>query len=323
MVLTRREFGKGLLASLPLACAWPALGAAAKFSSKIDGVQIAAITYCYRDMRDPKVPWSPAKVDHMMDQLVQAYIDDRINVAEFWIGYIEPVAFNPLAPGSPQIREQLRQWRLSRPLDIFERARKKFDDAGIEIYSCMYNFDDKITDEEIEVGFEIAKALKTNVVSAGCTLPSIKRVASFAEKHKMRVGVHTESPFNDPHPEIDGMGVTANILSAMKLSPYVDVTLDVGHYTAAGGDSIAFMKAHHDRIVALHIQDRFKNDPRPHDCQNDLEWGQAQTPIREIFRLMKQEKYTFPAIIEYNYCGKGTPVEEVRKCYEYAKAALA
>jgi hypothetical protein len=37
---------------------------------------------------------------------------------------------------------------------------------------------------------------------------------------------------------------------------------------------------------------------------------------------MKKEKYTFAACIEYEYAGKGTAVEEVRKCLEYAKKAL-
>ena len=81
----------------------------------------------------------------------------------------------------------------------------------------------------------MAKALGTTIVTAGCSLPSIRRVAPYAEKHRMRVGVHTENPFYDPNPKADGMGVTGYILAAMSLSPYIDVTLDVGHYVAAGG----------------------------------------------------------------------------------------
>jgi hypothetical protein len=37
---------------------------------------------------------------------------------------------------------------------------------------------------------------------------------------------------------------------------------------------------------------------------------------------MKKERYTFPACIEYEYPGKGTAVQEVQKCLDYAKAAL-
>ena len=82
------------------------------------------------------------------------------------------------------------------------------------------------------------------------------------------------------------------------------------------------MHDNHGRIVALHLQDRFKNDPTPLNDKNDLPWGEAQTSIKEILRLMMHEKYTFPAFIEYNYKGQGAVVQEVSKCYDYAKAAL-
>jgi hypothetical protein len=36
---------------------------------------------------------------------------------------------------------------------------------------------------------------------------------------------------------------------------------------------------------------------------------------------MKKEKFEFAACIEYEYPGKGTAVEEVRECVEYAPAA--
>jgi hypothetical protein len=37
---------------------------------------------------------------------------------------------------------------------------------------------------------------------------------------------------------------------------------------------------------------------------------------------MKQRRSSFPACIEYEYNGKGTAVEEVQKCLDYARAAL-
>jgi hypothetical protein len=37
---------------------------------------------------------------------------------------------------------------------------------------------------------------------------------------------------------------------------------------------------------------------------------------------MRDRKYTFAACIEYEYAGRGTAVEEVQKCLDYAKRAL-
>ena len=52
-------------------------------------------------------------------------------------------------------------------------------------------------------------------------------------------------------------------------------------------------------------------------------WGQGDTPIKEVLQLLKRERRPIPADIEYEYRGTGTSPEEVKKCYEYARQALA
>jgi hypothetical protein len=42
-----------------------------------------------------------------------------------------------------------------------------------------------------------------------------------------------------------------------------------------------------------------------------------------VLQLIKKERWPIPAYIEYEYRGQGTPTAEVKKCYEYAKQALA
>jgi len=42
-----------------------------------------------------------------------------------------------------------------------------------------------------------------------------------------------------------------------------------------------------------------------------------------VLRLLKRERWPIPAYIEYEYRGSGTPIDEVKKCYAYAKQALA
>jgi hypothetical protein len=74
---------------------------------------------------------------------------------------VEPPGGPGRGPTDPVTRQALRDWRRARPLDVFERARRTFTDAGIEIYSCMYNFADDLTDDELEFPFEVAKTLGT------------------------------------------------------------------------------------------------------------------------------------------------------------------
>ena len=318
-MLTRREFGQAVGGSLAAASVAWSQTKLPKDSSRFGGVHIGAITYCYRSLRDASQPWSREGVDQLMDKTVNAYVQNRIDLAEFWIAFVEPPGGPGRGPTDPVARENLRKWRVARPLDVFERARKKFEDAGIQIYSCMANLSDDLTDDEIEAVFAFARALKTNIISANCTVASIKRAAAFADRHKVYVSAHSENAPFDRNP--DGMAYTKNLEAALGHSPYIKVTLDTGHFTAFGGDAVKFVRDHHDRMANLHLKDRLRRAEDRNDV-NTTEWGKGDAPIREVLQLMKRERYPFPACIEYEYNGKGTAVEEVQKCLDYARSAL-
>ena len=110
-------------------------------------------------------------------------------------------------------------------------------------------------------------------------------------------------------------------VAALKHSPYIKVTLDMGHFTAFGDDAVKFVREHHERMANLHLKDRLRRAEDRND-ENTPEWGKGDAPITQGLQLMKKEKYTFAGCIEYEYAGKGTAVEEVQKCLEYAKRAL-
>jgi sugar phosphate isomerase/epimerase len=95
------------------------------------------------------------------------------------------------------------------------------------------------------------------------------------------------------------------------------VNLDIGHFVSANYDPVAYIREHHANITNLHLKDRKKNQG------DNTPWGHGDTPIKEVLQLLKKERWPIPADIEYEYRGTGTPTEEVKKCYEFAKQALA
>jgi sugar phosphate isomerase/epimerase len=321
---TRREFNKLALAAIPLAATpWPTL-AAPKFSSKFGGVQIGVETYSYRSLRDTSKPWSPEWVDDLLHRVASTIAEDGIDVCEFWNGLIEPpggLERGPVTPERLEHRDGLRKWRLSRPVGIYQRARKTFNDAGINVEFFMYNFDDYMSDDETDWAFEVANILGSKGMTANCTVKSIKNAAPFAEKHKMILSAHSENaPFD---PNIDGMVFGDNLVAAANLNPYMRITLDIGHFTAYNGEALKFVRENHAKISNLHLKDRLKNHPEFHTDENTPEWGKGNAPITQILQLMKRETYPFPACIEYEYKSDKPAVVEVKKCLDYAKAALA
>jgi sugar phosphate isomerase/epimerase len=289
---SRREFGKLALASLPLSAAL----ANGKPNSRIDGVLIGAQSYCFRTMP--------------LDAAMKAMVDIGLSECELWQGHVEPKG---QGKGGKDARAELRKWRLETPLDHFKQIAGKFKTAGIDLYAYNYSFRDDMTDEEIARGFEMAKALGVKCITASATVSVTQRVAPYAEKAKMVVGMHGHDNLKDPNQ----FARPESFEKAMSESKWIGVNLDIGHFTAAGYDPIAFMQKHHDRIVTLHIKDRKKGQGP------NMPFGEGDTDIKAVLQLLKAKKWKIPANIEYEYKGASDPETEVRKCYEFCKKALA
>ncbi len=263
----------------------------------INGVRVGAQTYSFRAL--PR----PAEGD-MSDVLVKAFTECGLRDCELWSPQIEPAKVP---------REQLRSWRLETPLDHFTAIRKKFNAANITIRAFNYSFNDSFTEPEIDRGFEMARALGAEFITASSTLSAAKRVAPFAEKHKMIVAMHNHSNLKDPNE----FATPESFAAAQKLSKYFRVNLDIGHFTAANFDAVAYIREHHASITNLHIKDRKR------DQGDKFSVGEGDTPIREVLQLLKQNKWPIVAYLEYEYKGAGTPVEEVKKGLDYMRKALA
>ena len=284
---SRRHFGRLATAAIPLA---RALG---KADSHVNGVLIGSQSYSFRD--------------RPLDAAIQAFVDVGLSSCELSMGHVEP-SF----PRGAEGREALRKWRVTVPLDDIRKIRHKFNQAGIELSGYAYNMRDDFTDEEIARGFEFTQALEAPCMTTSATLSVAPRIAAQAEKYKIVVGMHGHSNIKDPNE----FAKPESFEKAMKLSKYLAVNLDIGHFWAAGYDPVAYIEQRHDRIVTLHIKDRKKNDG------DNMPFGQGTTPIKEVLQLLKRKHYKIPANIEYEYKG-GDSVAEVRKCYEYCRRALA
>jgi sugar phosphate isomerase/epimerase len=317
---TRRDFGKFALAALPVSAAL-----AAKIDSKIDGVQLGCQSYSFRDVS--------------LDEAIAGMVKDGCGVCELFAGHLEPPALGkaaaiPSRPGGPgggrgrgpatpeqivarkKAREDLREWRLNVPLSYFTDVKKKFDDAGVTLVGYNYSFGADYTDDEIDRGFAFAKALGVEIITASTIIPVAEKVVPFAEKHKMIVAMHGHAQIDDPvqfaKPE--------NFAKALEMSKYYRINLDIGHFWTAGYDPVEYLQAHHDKIVILHLKDRNK---LPVGVGENKVWGEGDTPIKGVLQLLKKNKWGIPALVEYEYRGTGTSVEEVKKCMDFSKAAIA
>jgi sugar phosphate isomerase/epimerase len=293
-LISRREAGKLVLAG----CAGALvpireLSGAAKINSVIRGVQIGAQSYSFRD--------------RPLDACIDAFREVGLGECELYEGHLQQGKLKG---------EEMKKWRMETPLSYFHDVRKKFDDAGILLYAYNYSFRKDFTDAEIERGFQMAQAMGVKYITASSNVSVAPRVDTYAQKYKIMVGFHGHDQTSKP----DEFSTPETFARAMQgASRYIGVNLDIGHFTAAGGDPVAYLQDHHDKIVTLHLKDRKKE----HGA--NLPFGQGDTPIVPVLHLLRDNHWNIPANIEYEYGNtiKGLDtVVEVKKCFEYCKKAL-
>ena len=282
---SRRDFTKLALAALPAATLF------AKPNSKINGVQLGCQSYSFRD--------------RSLDDALKAMVDIGLSECELWQGHLEPKRGTPA--------EEVKKWRLApETITFMHDVKKKFDAAGVNIYAFNYSFNKSFTDAEIDRGMEFAKALGTKYITASSKVSMAKQINDIAKKHGIIVAMHG----HDNTKDTDEFSNADSFARALAGNSNIAINLDSGHFTATNEDPVDYIEKHHAKIVTLHIKDRKK------DHGANLAFGEGDTKIKEVLQLLKKKKYKIPANIEYEYKGADT-VAEVRKCYEYCKAALA
>lgn len=204
----------------------------------------------------------------------------------------------------------MQRWRETVEIDFFYRVREQLAKASINLSAYNISFRDDFSDAEIERGFEMARALGAPSITSSSNVATVARIAPAATRQKMLVAVHNHSRI-DPNE----FATVASLTGALAQGPFIAVNLDIGHFTAANEDAVAFLSAHHERITTLHLKDR-KRDQGP-----NLEFGAGDTPIVPVLKLLQEQGWPIPANIEYEYKG-GDSVEEVGKCLAYCRRAL-
>jgi sugar phosphate isomerase/epimerase len=320
--LTRREFmgGAATMAACSVLPRSLINQGETKPNSNFNGVHIGAITYSWRSM--------PSTADDLLGYLVKC----GISSVELMGGPAEQFAGAPtfervrmprdkemtseqrakLQAARQAYAEKLRSWRLSVSMDGYRALRKKYNDAGIDIYIVKFGeIGGNDSEGEIDYFFRAAKALGARGITTEISEDKARLLGPIADKHQIKIGFHNHTQVNSRSWE-----------KPFSFGQHLAMNFDVGHYVAGTNESpipVIERYAEAGRILSLHLKDRKVNDGP------NMPFGQGDTPLGLILQLMKRNKYTFPAHIELEYpIPEGSDaLAEVKKCVDYCREALA
>ena len=311
MIYTRRELGKLMLTTLPVAGLLPreVLAWQAKPNSKWAGVQVGLnVPYNFGPPRALPVDDVIAKTA----QLGVSAVELRAQPIELFLGAAKEALEPPRGSDTKAAAAQLREWRLKTKPEGAAAVRKKFDEAGVKIdvvkFDGIYNF----SDPEMDYAFGLAKAAGARAISCELEHDGTKRLGEFATKHKFPVAYHghTKTP-------------EAMFAEAFAQSKYNWANIDIGHWVAGGlGSPVEMIRKYHDRISHIHVKDRKKKEGETEG--GNVPFGQGDTPIKEVLQLIRDNKWPIQATIEFEYAvpAGSDRMAEMTKCVQYCKDAL-
>jgi sugar phosphate isomerase/epimerase len=312
-MFSRRDFGK--MAFLPVSTML-----AKKIDSAVDGVQFGLQSYIFSGIGLPH--------DGILDLAIKSMVECGLGECDLYAPLVEPAplwerirAGAPARPGDQvsaqaaaakaQAREELAKWRMTVSLDHFRAIRNKFDAAGIAIYG-LSAFPGS-TVEELTRTFDVAEVLGARIVTLGVTFPAAMLVAPLAEKRDFIVGIQGQPDLSITDPDV--ISKPGQYDKALSLCRSYRISFDIGDATGGGHDSLAFVKARLDRIAVIYLKDRRKD-------RASVPWGEGDTPVKEILRLVRDSKYPIRCYIDCDYKTTDRPAD-VKRSFAYAKAALA
>jgi hypothetical protein len=309
--LSRREFSKLIAAAVPaIAFLSPARrlnaeGHAEKPDSRVSGVQIGLnVPYSFAAPR-----MSGAEIKDNCLRLGLSAVELRAQPVESFLGLPGELIDSP--QGSSAARAKLADWRKNVSLERVKAFRENYDAAGIRIEIVKVDGIFRMSDAELDYAFALARALGGRAISSEISRKTedLQRVGAFADKHRVMVGYHGHA----------GTG-PENWEKAFSLAKYNGVNLDLGHFVAGNhGSPVPFMKAHHERITHVHVKDRKRNNGP------NTPFGEGDTPIAEVLRLIRDNKWNIQATIEFEYRvpDHSDRMSEIARAIKFCRDALA
>lgn len=269
--------------------------------SKVFGVQLGInVPYSFGNLT-----MSAADILKHCIQLGFSAVELRTQPVEaFWGG---PGADDKSAAGAAKLTE----WRKSVPVDRGAEFRKWYETAGVLIEILKVDGLFKMTDTELDYVFGLAKALGARAISSEISHQEgeLERVGRFADQHQFMVAYHGHATTKPEDWE-----------RAFALAKFNGANVDLGHFVAGNNTSpVPFLKKHHERISHVHLKDRKRqNGP-------NTPFGEGDTPIAEVLRLIRDERWNMQATIEFEYKipTNSDRMTEIARALKFCRDALA
>ena len=315
MDITRRAF-IGVIGAVGAVCGCRSvLGEVPRHRSDYAGIRIGAITYSFAQM--PEFPKGCTEKFILGAGIGSVELMDRDFERDLGIVPFRHIQAKNL---TKEQKVAISQWRETADMKPLEDFRAAYEAAGIGIHAVkfgdigcpwMYSW------KEAEYMFKAARALGARIITR--EVPKVAEWADFKSVAEKLIPLMNEYDVDIAFHNHAQIGADTYDDALLGYSEHFKINFDIGNYVAANDDDqLAFVKKYRDRLATIHVKDR-RRDNGP-----ELPFGTGDTPLRELFAMMKRESVDKPCDIEVEFpIPQGSDaVCETENCREYCRKAI-
>lgn len=293
MAISRRKFIIGGVGTAAVAGGCRSIcGDMPRHRSDYAGISIGAITYSFAQM--PQFPTGCTKRFIRDAGLGSVELMDRDFERDIGVVPFRHIQAKHL---TKEQKVAISQWRETADMKPLEDFRAEYETEGIGIHivkfgdiGCPWMYSWK----EAEYMFRATRALGARVITR--EVPKVADWSAFKATTEKLIPLMDEYDVDiafHNHAQIAADTYDGALLG---YSDHFKINFDIGNYVAANDDDpLRFVKKYRDRLASIHVKDRRRrNGP-------ELPFGTGDTPLKELFAMMKAEGIDVPCDIEVEF----------------------
>ncbi len=162
--------------------------------------------------------------------------------------------------------------------------------------------------------FEFAKKVGLKTITAGPTPESMDNLNDLVKEFDIRIAIHNHGPK-------DRFNKVADLLKAIEgRDERIGACADLGHYIRSGEKPVEVIRLLKGRLYGVHLKDFATME----DKAKGVLLGQGHLQCDAVFDAMIQAKFPADGALSLEYEeNEANPIEDIRKCVETAKKAMA
>ena len=160
--------------------------------------------------------------------------------------------------------------------------------------------------------FEFAEKMGLQFLQGEPPFDTLVEVSKRAEEYGIRFSLHN-------HPKPSSHWDYREILKRLDdCSPAMGFCPDTGHMIRSGLDPLQAIRDLKGRIVSVHLKDLNGVNPEgvPGVPLHDVPWGTGAGQVEAVLNELMNQKFTGPAIIEYEHNWENS-LPEIKQCVEF------